>query len=289
MSRTTTGDPNGFCGISQRNCTTRPSVEREVQTLVTSTTTANTLGRSNAVPVVGILGGMGPAATAAFYEHLITMAEARNDQDHLHVVINSFPQIPDRTEFLLGRGEDPRPAMILGLKRLRTAGCAFAVIPCNTANVFRVELAEAVGLEVVDWIGLATAAAIDGGNRRVGILATSGTLAAGVYQTALEDAGATAISPAPGEQAVIMNAIYGVKAGNRTATAQDDLRLVATNLLRRGAQSLLLACTELPLVAAEDDSMWEGIAVDPSTVVARSVIQTARHWESPYRSEPSNA
>lgn len=232
---------------------------------------------------------MGPGATAAFYEHLIAMTEARNDQDHLHVVIDSFPQIPDRTDFLLGRGEDPRPAMILGLKRLRTAGCAFAVIPCNTANVFRVELAEAAGLEVVDWIGLAIAAATDGGNTRVGILATSGTLSSGVYQMALADAGATAISPDSREQTVIMKAIYGVKAGNRTGTARDDLGLVATNLVGRGAQSLLLACTELPLVAAEDDSIWGGIAVDPSTVVARAVIQTARHWESPARGEATSA
>jgi aspartate racemase len=241
---------------------------------------------------VGVLGGMGPGATAAFYERLTTMTEARNDQDHLHVVIDSFPQIPDRTDFLLGRGEDPRPAMILGLKRLRTAGCAFAVIPCNTANVFRADLAEAAGLEVVDWIGLATAAATDGGNARVGILATSGTLSSGVYQRALEDVGATAISPSLHEQGVIMNAIYGpdgVKAGNRTGSARNDLGLVAANLVRRGAQSLLLACTELPIVAAEDESIWGGIAVDPSTVVARAVIQTARQWESPARGEATSA
>ena len=246
--------------------------------MTSPTTAAGELG-STGLPIVGILGGMGPGATAAFYEHLITMTEARNDQDHLHVVIDSFPQIPDRTDFLLGRGPDPRPTMILGLGRLRTAGCAFAVIPCNTANVFRVELAEGAGLEVVDWIGLATAAATDGGNTRVGILATSGTLSAGVYQTALEDAGATAISPNPHEQAVIMNAIYGVKAGNRTGTVRDDLALVAANLVERGAQSLLLACTELPLVAPEDDSIWGEVAVDPSTVVARAVIQATRRWK----------
>lgn len=237
-------------------------------------------------PIVGILGGMGPSATAAFYEHLIMMTDARNDQEHLHVVIDSFPQIPDRTDFLLGTGEDPRPAMILGLERLRAAGCAFAVIPCNTANVFRVELSEGAGIEVVDWIGLATAAATDGGNARVGILATSGTLSSGVYQRALEDAGATAIPPNPGEQAVIMNAIYGpdgVKAGNRTGSARDDLGLVAANLVGRGAQSLLLACTELPLVAHEDDSIWGGVGVDPSTVVARAVIQTAHRWKSQSR------
>jgi aspartate racemase len=235
---------------------------------------------------VGILGGMGPSATAAFYEHLITMTDARNDQEHLHVVIDSFPQIPDRTDFLLGSGEDPRPAMILGLERLRAAGCAFAVIPCNTANVFRVELAERARLEVVDWIGLATAAATDGGNTRVGILATTGTLSSGVYQMALEHAGATTISPNPREQAVIMNAIYGpdgVKAGNRTGSARDDLALVAANLVGRGAQSLLLACTELPLVAQGDDSIWRGVAVDPSTVVARAVIHTALRWKSQSR------
>jgi aspartate racemase len=234
-------------------------------------------------PIVGILGGMGPRATAAFYEHLITMTDASCDQEHLHVVIDSFPQIPDRTDFLLGRGDDPRPAMIHGLERLRAAGCAFAVIPCNTANVFRVELAETVGLEVVDWIGLATAAATDRGYTRIGILATTGTLSSRVYQMALADAGALAISPSPREQAVIMNAIYGVhgvKAGDRTGSARDDLAVVAGNLVGRGAQGLLLACTELPLVAPEGDSIWGGMAVDPSTVVARAVIQMTLQWKS---------
>lgn len=231
-------------------------------------------------PIVGILGGMGPSATAAFYELLIRMTGARNDQEHLHVVIDSFPQIPDRTEFLLGRGEDPRPAMILGLERLRRAGCAFAVIPCNTANVFRVELAENAGLEVVDWIGLATAAAVDGGKTRVGILATTGTLSSGVYQVALGHAGATAISPNPGEQAVIMSAIYAVKGGHPSAGARDDLGIVAADMIERGAQSVLLACTELPLIAPEDDSIWRGIGVDPSAVVARAVIQTALEWKA---------
>jgi aspartate racemase len=232
---------------------------------------------------VGILGGMGPGASAVFYQHLTMLTDASNDQQHLHVIIDSFPQIPDRTNFLLGKGEDPRPAMILGLKRLRAAGCAFAVIPCNTANVFRVELAEKTGLEVVDWIGIATAAATDGGNTRVGILATSGTLASGVYQKALEDAGAMGIAPSLGEQDVVMSAIYAVKAGNRTGTGRNDLSFVAANLVGRGAQSLLLACTELPLVASEDDSIWGGIGVDPSIVVARAVIQTARRWKSQSR------
>lgn len=250
---------------------------------MTSTGAATVRLGSNGEPIVGILGGMGPGATAVFYQHLTMLTDARNDQQHLHVIIDSFPQIPDRTNFLLGKGEDPRPAMILGLKRLRAAGCAFAVIPCNTANVFRVELAEKTGLELVDWIGIATAAATDGGNTRVGILATSGTLASGVYQKALEDAGAMAIAPNSGEQDVVMSTIYAVKAGNRTGSGRDDLGLVAANLVERGAQSLLVACTELPLVAPVDDPIWGGIGVDPSTVVARAVIQTALRWKSQSR------
>jgi aspartate racemase len=237
-------------------------------------------------PIVGILGGMGPRATAAFYELLITMTDASRDQAHLHVMIDSFPQIPDRTDFLLGKGEDPRPAMIHALQRLRAAGCAFAVIPCNTANVFRVELAEAAGLDVVDWVGLATAAATGRGYTRIGILATTGTLSSRVYQTAIANAGARAICPNAREQAVIMDSIYGVhgvKAGDRTGSAREDLAVVAGNLVGRGAQGLLLACTELPLVAAEADSIWGGMAIDPSTVVARAVIQMALQWKSQSR------
>jgi aspartate racemase len=100
--------------------------------------------------MVGILGGMGPAATAVFYEQLIVLTDARNDQQHLHVMIDSFPQIPDRTDFLLGKGEDPRPAMILGLELLRETGGAFAMIACNTDKMFRVELEkEYLVLEII--------------------------------------------------------------------------------------------------------------------------------------------
>src|SRR5690625_2385799 len=151
---------------------------------------------------IGILGGMGPLATVDLYQKIIQATPARTDQEHLPVIIHADPSVPDRTEALLEGGEDPTPWLIHGAQNLANAGADFIVIPCNTAHAFRDRIQEACPVPVVDMIDesaravreIAPVAAV------AGILATSGTIAAGLYQAALDRHGLGSVVPGEGTQ-----------------------------------------------------------------------------------------
>jgi len=228
---------------------------------------------------VGIVGGMGPLATASFYRTLVERSNARRDQDHLHVLIESDPAIPDRTAFLLGRGPDPRPSILRVAQRLENAGANLLVMPCNTANVFADDIAAGVNVPLVPWISTAVEAVAAHQPRCVGILATTGTLLAGGYQNALAALGIRSVQPSEAAQRDVMDAIYGkggVKAsGGVKAPNRSRLVAAAARLADAGADVLLLACTELPLAIQADDEEWPLPAVDPSIEVAQRVIDIA--------------
>jgi len=199
--------------------------------------------------VLGIVGGLGPLATVAFYATVVRETEAARDQDHLHVLIDSDPSVPDRTAFLLGRGGDPRPRLKEIGHRLKAAGAEVLVMPCNTANVWRAEISEAVGLPVVPWVETALEAVREVGGSPTALLATSGTVASGVYQRVAAQQGVEIILPDDKQQAEVMRVIYGpggVKNGALTL-AIERLGTIIRDLSARGALSVLLACTELPL------------------------------------------
>jgi len=228
-------------------------------------------------PTLGVIGGMGPLATVAFLRALTLETAADRDQDHLHVLVDSDPTIPDRTAFLLGAGPDPRPALIRAARRLEQAGATFLVMPCNTATVFAGDIARAVCVPLLPWIGIAAAAA--GSGQRVGLLATDGTLAAGKYQAAINAHGSSVVLSAPDDQLIVTDVVYGprgVKAtGGVTPEGRAGLLAVAARLAAAGADCLLLACTELPLAIPADDPAWPVPAIDPAVEVARHAIQLA--------------
>lgn len=227
--------------------------------------------------IVGVLGGMGPAASAAFVTNLVKATPVSADQEHLRVLLDSNPQIPDRTAFLLGDGPDPRPALLDSARRLRTAGATCLVLPCNTANVFAPYLAQRVPMSIVPWISTAVDAVP--GEGPVGILATEGTIRSQVYQRALAHVGRSAVEPHPGERAVVMDVIYGpegVKSGTLSPRARELLIAVARSLARRGAEQLLLACTELPLLLGADADGWPVPAIDPSLAMAQRLVNTLK-------------
>jgi len=219
---------------------------------------------------VGVIGGMGPAATADFFRRFVALTEAPRDQDHLHVVIDSDPAIPDRTLALVDGGPSPVPHLVRIARRLEAMGADLLVMPCNTAHAFANEVARAVTIPLVDWVAEAVAhvAARDPRPAASGILATTGTIASCVYQDALEAAGIAAVIPTDREQAAVMAAIYGLKGGD---AAQPAVAQAASSLVARGAEVLLLACTELPELNLEGDVP----VVDPADVVARRVVELA--------------
>jgi len=227
---------------------------------------------------VGVIGGMGPLATAAFFREIVRATKAATDQDHLHVIVDSDSSIPDRTGFLLGAGPDPRPALIASARRLRAAGCELLAMPCNTAHAFGAEIRAAVDVPLLDWIAITADAIAAAGRAPVGLLATRGTLRVGLYQRALAARGVESVVPRSSEALAVMAAIYGregVKGGAASERSQRLLLRVARQLVERGARRLILACTELPLAVPATDPRWPVPAVDPAVVNARELVRLA--------------
>ena len=199
--------------------------------------------------VIGILGGMGPLATADLFEKITLHTRARRDQDHLRVLIDSNTGIPDRTEALLRGGENPVPQLTASAALLERMGAQVLLIPCNTAHSFYDAIAAAVDIPVLHMIRLTAQALRERGVTAAGLLATDGTVEAGVYQQAFASTGVDILTPDQEGQRAIMDMTYrGVKAGDLhfdPATARRAMEA----LLRRGAQTLILGCTELPLAA----------------------------------------
>ncbi len=193
--------------------------------------------------LLGILGGMGPLASSDFVAKLITATPAKYDQDHVPFLLWSVPQIPDRNLALAGTGPSPLPAMLRGLHALRDAGCDLAVIPCNTAHNWYDDLARDAGLPILH---MADAACADLSPGTVGLIGTKGTIASGIYQRRLADRGIECLVPAPSEVAdLVMPGIYRVKQGDLKAAA-DGFAAVVHRLARRGAGTIILACSEVP-------------------------------------------
>lgn len=207
---------------------------------------------------IGILGGMGSAATVDLFDRIVRATPARRDQEHIPILIVNDPAIPDRTQAILHGGEDPTPRMQAGIDKLAAMGATFAVIPCNTAHYYLPALSAAASIPLLDMIGETVAAlrrdcsAVE----RVGVLATSGTLAVGLYQVALRAVGLTPAQPTPAAIEQMMDAIYGprgIKTAGVTEYAIDNLRAVGQTLIAQGAQALILGCTEIPLALRDGD------------------------------------
>jgi len=228
-------------------------------------------------PLVGVIGGVGPLATAYFLGKVVRLTVAERDQDHIDMIVFDHAAIPDRTAFIVGTStEDPGPVMADDARRLEAFGAAFLVIPCNTAHNFTDQVVAAVGIPVVSIIE----ATVDQAQQRVpglatvGLLATSGTSASGVYQRALAARGIECVLPDETDQAVVMSVIYDqVKAGMRGDAAA--VRAVAGRLADRGAQAVLLGCTELSVVAEDEGLLDEPLFVDSLDVLARATIGRA--------------
>lgn len=232
---------------------------------------------TGAPEVIGILGGMGPAATADFYAKLVSMTPGRTDQDHLKTVIWSDPTIPDRTEALLGDGPDPTPWLLNGGRVLREAGATVIAIPCNTAHAFVPRIRDHLGLPIVHMIDEVAGhlAAARPPVRTAGLLATTGTIRAGLYQEWLARVGIGLLLPDSASQdGEVMAAIRAVKAGERGLAAAGPLTRAAHRLIERGADAIIAGCTEIPLGLAPDAVPVP--LVDPAVVLARTLIRRSR-------------
>lgn len=223
---------------------------------------------------LGVLGGMGPAATADLLTRIVESTPACRDQDHLPVLVRCIPQIPDRTDALLGRGPSPAAKLAQGARELRRAGAQVLAIACNTAHHWYPEIRDAFGAQVLHVADAVTEALRSrGGGTRVGLLATSGTLVSGFYQQRLQAAGYEVLVPAPGDQVQCVDrAIREAKSG-RWDAARRPARAAAQALIARGAQQVVLGCTELPLALAR--SPLSPRLLDANQALAEACVRAA--------------
>lgn len=201
-------------------------------------------------PRLGIMGGVGPLATAYFMELLIRHTPARTDQDNMPMIVFNDPQIPDRTAYILDHSKpNPQPEMVRVARWLEGAGADYIAIACNTAHYFYDAINEAVRIPVVN-IMEETARRIRevmGSGACVGLMATEGTVASGVFQNYLEHMGLTCIVPDEQDQKTLTSLIYdGVKANGTYSTC--DFRHVAEHLHEQGADAVIVGCTELSVI-----------------------------------------
>jgi aspartate racemase len=233
---------------------------------------------------IGVVGGVGPLATVDFMAKVVRVTEARRDQDHIKMIVEQNPQIPDRTEHLVHGGTDPTIALFAACKKLEAADADLIAIPCNTAHAFVERIQPHLRIPVLNMLDetMAQIAARFPG-RTVGLLATSGTVQSGVYAKAAERAGITMIVPDAMHQARVMGAIFGsrgVKAGYTEGECRDDLLAAVRHLTECGAQVVILGCTELPLILQQDERFAiadRSIALlDPTMLLAAACVRHAR-------------
>lgn len=242
--------------------------------------------------VVGILGGMGPEATADFYLKLVYATPARCDQEHLRVLIWSDPTIPDRTEALLTHGADPRPALIAGAKLLKRSGAEMLAVPCNTAHAFLQAVQAQVDVPIIHMIEETAkyVRQLVPPVQKVGLLSTTGTQKAGLYQSWLETCGVAVITPADDSQEdLVMGSIRAIKAGKPGSAVRPQLTRAALGLIEAGAQAIIGGCTEVPVGLSGSDIPVPFI--DPAEILAAAVVRrvllgTAAEYSIQYATSP---
>ncbi len=224
--------------------------------------------------VIGILGGMGPLATADLFQKITLHTAAACDQEHPRVCIDSNTNIADRTAALLHGGADPVPEMVKSAKRLESIGADFLIMPCNTAHNYYEQVSAAVNIPVLHMIALTRDALRARGIRCVGLLATDGTVQTGIYQRTFTDSGVELLMPeSADDQAAVMDLIYnGVKAGDLSHDIA-AFRAACEHLLTRGAEVLVLGCTELPV--AFELYRLDYPNIDPTLELALGAIRAA--------------
>jgi aspartate racemase len=209
---------------------------------------------NNAQKTVGVLGGMGPEATVDFMAKVIALTDASCDQDHVRMLVDHNPHVPNRQDAILHGGEDPGPVLADMAADLEASGADFLVIPCNTAYVFEDAILAATRIPLISIIGVSIAAAQERapGANRIGLLATDGCLKAGVFQAGLDAAGLTAELPTEDELREFMALIKTIKAGRQTDETALRMADLAEALVARGAGAVIAGCTEIPLVLDQD-------------------------------------
>ncbi len=226
---------------------------------------------------IGILGGMGPEATIALADSILQFTPIKKEQDHLRVIIDNNPKMPDRTKAILSGDTDAHISMLTETAlNLERAGADLILIPCNTAHYFLEDIRKAVGIEVLDMI-FETAVYFSETFphiKKAGIMGTPATCRMKLYQNALLKLGIASEEPGEEDQSLAMKAISLVKEQNGHARARIILSKIAGRLVEEGAEAIIGGCTEIPLALKAED--LDVPFIDPSRILARKAVIMAK-------------
>jgi len=223
---------------------------------------------------IGIIGGMGPLASAHLYRKIVLKTEADLDQEHIHIIIDSNTNIPDRTRSILGTGESPLEELVKSAKVLECAGADFLIMCCNTAHYYHESIAREVGIPFLNMLE-ETVRFIEkkyGKDAVVGLLATDGSLRTGIFDEYFRQAGIRIVKPVR-TQKFVMDYVYDGLKKNRFDDGRDKFMEAVEELRESGAQVFILGCTELSI--ANDMFFFGEEFVDPVDVLAESAIEFA--------------
>lgn len=224
---------------------------------------------------VGVLGGMGPGATLDFMAKVIALTEAETDQDHIRMIVDHNPKVPNRQTAIRRNDAAVGRELATMAQRLENAGADFLVMVCNSAHAFLEPIRQATTIPFVSIIDecVREIATTLPGSRRVGVLATDGLLEAGLFQDALIDAGHAAVIPENDELQLLMSLIHRVKAGDMGADVAAAMVQCAQSLIGRGAEVVIAGCTEIPLVLGADELPVP--LISSTDVLARRTVELA--------------
>jgi aspartate racemase len=225
--------------------------------------------------IIGILGGMGPAATADLYLEIIRLTPAERDQEHLPVLIYSNPKVPDRTKAILEGAEDPLPVMLESARVLERGGAGVLAIPCNAAHYFLPQLQEQVSTRILNMLEetLLCFQTQQPQGRSIGLLATTGTVHSGIYRSVFTARGIDLLIPNDADQERVHSGIQTVKAGAHDQKTQEMFHSVGASLVQAGAQAVILGCTEIPL--SFNPEAVDFLVLNPTRILAQAAVDWA--------------
>lgn len=222
---------------------------------------------------IGILGGMGPLATAELFKMIVLNTDSADDQGHIRIFIDNNPQIPDRTKAILGEGASPLPELVSSAVSLKTAGADFIIIPCNTSHFFLDDIQQKAGIEALNMLELTARLVKKSGAKKVGLLATTGSVKTGLYEKAFSRYGIETVYPSEHEQEKVMRFIYEDVKGGHSPMDMQSVIDVGNSMTDKGAELIVLGCTEFSVVSGKIAEHLK--CIDPMLVLAKAAIVKA--------------
>lgn len=226
---------------------------------------------------IGILGGMGPEATIYMFRLIVQLTKVEKDQDHIPIIVFNNPKIPDRTSAIVSGGPSPLPLLIESAVSLEKVGVDFILMPCVTAHYFYKEIVKHITIPFLHLLEESVAYVKQelGQVKRIGLLATDGTVQSGLFQDLFNKNGIEIVVPGKEGQNTIMKALYqkkGVKAGYKEQPRKMILQ-VLQQLMHRKVEGVIAGCTEIPLLLSQSD--MEIPFINPLKIIALKSIGKA--------------